>query len=104
MADGQNGPILAANIRVMRAPYLGVGSSHFVGLLNRSENTDGGAAIIGKKPSKDKGKDTELMPDYDMTGKNVSDNVLEFSDDSDNESEEPAKEPEEIEEEDGTDV
>ena len=46
VADGQNGPILAANIRVMRAPYLGVGSSHFVGLLNRSENTGGGAAMM----------------------------------------------------------
>ena len=42
-------------------------------------------SIIGKKPSKDKGKDTELMPDYDMTGENVSEEVLKFSDDSDDE-------------------
>ena len=60
-------------------------------------------SIIGKKPSKDKGKDTELMPDYDMTSENVSDNVLVFSDDSDDESEEWAKESEEEEEGDGAD-
>ena len=54
----------------------------------KGETFDEYKSIIGEKPSKDKGKDTELMPDYDMTGENVSNNVLEFSDDSDDESEE----------------
>ena len=41
------------------------------------------------------------MVDYDMTGENVSDEVLVFSDDSDNEVAEPAEETEEMEDEDG---
>ena len=42
---------------------------------------------------------TELMVDYDMTGKNVSNNVLVFSNDSDDESEEQVEELGEEEEE-----
>ena len=54
--------------------------------------------------SKAKGKDAELMPNYDMTGKNVSDEVLEFSNDLEDESEEPEKETEVEEEEQGAPV
>ena len=60
-------------------------------------------SIIDKKPSKAKGKDTELMKDYDMTGKNIDDEVLAFTDDLDDEEEETEKRSGEIEEEDGGD-
>ena len=52
---------------------------------------------------KAKGKDTELMKDYDMTGKNIDDEVLAFTDDLDDEEEETEKRSGEIEEEDGGD-
>ena len=52
-------------------------------------------SIIKKKPTKAKGNNTELMKDYDMTGKNIDDGVLEFTDDLDDQEEEPEVEEEE---------
>ena len=64
----------------------------------KGNTSDEYKSLIGKKPSKAKGKDTELMPNQDMTG----DNVLAFSDDSDDDSDdESAEPPKEEEEEDG---
>ena len=61
-------------------------------------------SIIDKKPSKAKGKDTELMKDYHMTSENIDDEVLAFTDDSEDEPEEPEKDKEEEEEEQGAPV
>ena len=55
-------------------------------------------SIIDKKPSKAKGKDTELMKDYVMTGKNIDNKVLAFTYDSEDEEEETDKESREIQE------